>query len=152
MQHLLTFTILLFVFHSKSTSLYLLQNVVGAECSRCRISSLQNVMSKCKLMRLWWVSENQWSLCVNDESVMNQWWVGDESVMNPWWVGDDLVKINNESVKIGDASMISRWLVGDQWKSLIIVCQWWVGDELLNIDDHDASMMSRWWIGNESGN
>ena len=31
------------------------------------------------------------------------------------------------------------------------MCQWWVGDESLNIDDHDASMMSRWWIGNESG-
>ena len=45
MQHLLTFIILVFVFHSKLTSLYLLQNVVGAECSRCRMSSLQNVVA-----------------------------------------------------------------------------------------------------------
>ena len=109
MQHLLTFIILLFVFHSKSTSLYLLQNVVGAECSRCRIVaaeclrcrmlSLQNVMIRCKLMLLWWVGENQWSLYVNDESVMSQWWVGDELIMSRWWVG-------NESV-------MSRWRIFD---------------------------------------
>ena len=133
------------------------QNVVGAEChrfriSRCRMSSLQNVVAaECRRCRMWWVSVNWCSWCVydesvkindhyasmmsrwwvGDESVMSRWWIGNESVMNRWWVGDDLVKINHESVKIGDASMMSRWLVGDK---------------SVKIDDHDASMMSRWWI------
>ena len=57
MQHLLTFIILLF-FYSKSTSLYLLQNVVGAECRRCRMSSVQNkslqnvVAAECRRCRM----------------------------------------------------------------------------------------------------
>ena len=117
MQHLLTFIILLFVFHSKSTILYLLQNVVDAECRRCR---------------MWWVSVN-W--CVYDESMkindhyasmVSRWCVGDESVMSRWWVGDESLDIDDH-----DASMMSWWWIGNESV-----------DELVKINDE--SVIS-WW-------
>ena len=137
MQHLFTFITLLFVFHSKSTKCIFIaesrrcrvssvQNVVAVECCRCRMLSLQNVMSRCKLismMSLWCVVENQWSLCVNDESVMSRWRFGDETVMKRWWVGDE--------------SVMSRYLFRNSWISRY-------QGRIVPLTYYDELVISRW--------
>ena len=139
MQHLLTLILYhcLFIIRSQLVYIY------------CRMSSVQNVVAaECRRCRMWWVGVNWWvydeSVKINDHyaSMMSRWWISDESVMNWWWISDSWVMIWWKSMM-------------NQWKSMMR--RWWIGNEsgAEFVKINDESVISRWklmmrrWVGAE---
>ena len=122
MQHFLNslYYCLFSIFRSQLVYFYCrmssVQNVIGAECRRCRMSLVQKVMSR------WWGGENRWSWCVDDESVKIDRW--------PWFIDVE--------------SGMSRWWVENWWSWSEMMSRWWFGDR--SVMNCWKSMISRWWV------